>query len=305
MLTGSKQKNNSRNRIRDGQARTAWLFSAPALLLIAAFIIIPFVMSIGYSFTNKMLVQRSGKTVDFVGLQNYLKIFTDSTTRTSFINTFKYALIVVPCVLLLSTLLAVLVNKPVKGVKAFRAIYFSPQVVTMTAVAVVWGFLLSSGSSGMLNSFLGLFGVPAQKWLQDKSLALICIAVMYIWQTLGLNMVIVLGGLQYIPIELYEAAYMDGCNMWQKFWYITVPSLKNTLVYVLISTTINSLKIFTQVYILTSGGPQGSTTTVVYQLYKAGFENQQLGYSSAISVVFFLIVFVISQIQNKALEGNS
>ena len=110
--------------------------------------------------------------------------------------------------------------------------------------------------------------------------------------------IIVLGGLQYIPEELYEAAYLDGCNTFQKFWRITVPMLKNTLVYVLISTTINTLKLFTQVYVLTNGGPQNATTSVVYLLYKSGFINQQVGYSSAIAVVFFIIVFVISEIQN-------
>ena len=143
---------------------------------------------------------------------------------------------VVPTTILLGTLLAVFVNSKLRGVKIFRTIYFSPQVVTMTVVAVVWAFIFSSGESGLMNSVLQLFGLEPQRWLQDTQWAMFCIAVMYIWQSLGLQMLIVLGGLQYIPEELYEAAYLDGCNTFQKFWRITVPMLKNTLVYVLIST---------------------------------------------------------------------
>ena len=216
-----------------------------------------------------------------------------------FLEGVRNTLIIAFFAVLLGTLLAVFVNSKLRGVKIFRTIYFSPQVVTMTVVAVVWAFIFSSGESGLMNSVLQLFGLEPQRWLQDTQWAMFCIAVMYIWQSLGLQMLIVLGGLQYIPEELYEAAYLDGCNSFQKFWRITVPMLKNTLVYVLISTTINTLKLFTQVYVLTNGGPQNATTSVVYLLYKSGFINQQVGYSSAIAVVFFIIVAVIALIQNK------
>ena len=294
-------KPQKRSHLHDGEVRTAWMFCAPAIILIAIFVIIPFCMSVGYSFTNRMLVPKKGTVLSFVAFQNYIKLFTSSTVLNSFKNTLIYALLVVPTILLLGTLLAMLVNRQVRGVKIFRMIYFSPQVVTMTVVAVVWSFILSSNSEGIMNSVLGLFGIEPQRWLQDSHLALLCIAIMYIWQSLGLQMLIILGGLQYISEDLYEAAVIDGCNSWNKFWNITVPCLKNTLVYVFVSTTIGALKLFTQVYVLTDGGPQNSTTTVVYTLYKAGFINGQLGYSSAISVVFFVLVFAISQMQNKIL----
>lgn len=280
------------------EALTGWLFSAPALIGVSIFMILPFCMSVIFSFTNKMLVQKPGEPLDFVFLDNYIKLFTNDLAHKAFLNTLLYAVMVVPTTILLGTLLAVFVNSKLRGVKIFRTIYFSPQVVTMTVVAVVWAFIFSSGESGLMNSVLQLFGLEPQRWLQDTQWAMFCIAVMYIWQSLGLQMLIVLGGLQYIPEELYEAAYLDGCNTFQKFWRITVPMLKNTLVYVLISTTINTLKLFTQVYVLTNGGPQNATTSVVYLLYKSGFINQQVGYSSAIAVVFFIIVFVISEIQN-------
>ena len=283
---------------RTQEALTGWLFSAPALIGVSIFMILPFCMSVIFSFTNKMLVQKPGEPLDFVFLDNYIKLFTNDLAHKAFLNTLLYAVMVVPTTILLGTLLAVFVNSKLRGVKIFRTIYFSPQVVTMTVVAVVWAFIFSSGESGLMNSVLQLFGLEPQRWLQDTQWAMFCIAVMYIWQSLGLQMLIVLGGLQYIPEELYEPAYLDGCNTFQKFWRITVPMLKNTLVYVLISTTINTLKLFTQVYVLTNGGPQNATTSVVYLLYKSGFINQQVGYSSAIAVVFFIIVFVISEIQN-------
>lgn len=293
-----------KKNLHRSETRTAWLFCMPVIILISVFTIIPFLMSVSYSFTNKLLYPKPNVTTKFIGIQNYLKLLTSSTTMGALKNTFLYSLMVVPAIIILGTVLAVLVNTELKGVKTFRMIYFSPQVVTMTVVAVIWSFFLAPNNYGLVNSFIGLFGIPAQRWLQDKNQALFCIAVMDIWQNLGMQMLIILGGLQYISGELYEAAMMDGCNSWQKFWNITVPGLKYTLIYVSVSMTIGALKLFTQVYVLTNGGPQDSTTTVVYLLYKAGFINGQLGYSSAISVVFFIIVMIISELQNKVLEGK-
>lgn len=298
-------KTGARRGLGDGQTRTAWMFCAPALIPITLFIILPFCMSIVYSFTNRMLVQKAGKAVEFVGLKNFIKLATNGAARQAFLNTAVYALLVVPVIVILGIMLAVLVNNSLKGVKLFRTIYFSPQIITMTVVAIVWSFIFSPGPDGLMNSALRAFGMEPQAWLQDSRWALFCIAVMYIWQSLGMEMLIILGGLQFISEDLYEAGRMDGCNASQRFWYITVPMLKNTLVYVLISTTINTLKLFTQVYVLTNGGPKGSTTSVIYLLYKSGFVNNQLGYSSAIAVVFFLIVLTISLIQNKVLGRDN
>ena len=282
-----------------GQAKAAFFFCLPAFVLAFIFIIIPFIMSVAYSFTDKQLIPKAGISTTFTGLANYIKIFTTKATLLSFKNTFIYALIVVPFTLILGTLLAVFVNKTLKGVKIFRLIYFSPQVVTMTVVAVVWSFIFSSNTNGLLNSILKLFNLEPQRWLQDSHLALLCIAIMYIWQNLGMQMLIILGGLQYISEDLYEAGELDGCSAWDKFIYITIPGLRNTLVYVLVSVVINSLKVFTQVYVLTNGGPSNATTTVVFQLYKAGFVNGQIGYSSAIAITFFILVMLISLLQNK------
>jgi multiple sugar transport system permease protein len=292
----------SKNRIADGQTAAAWILGAPALILLLIFIVIPFIMSVGYSFTNKMLVPNIFNPLRWVGLENYFRVFTDNLTRLSFVNTAKFTILTVAITVVLATVMAVFVNKAIRGIGVYRFIYFSPQVVSTTVVAVIWSFIFSPSDNGLLNSFFGLIGLQKEIWLKDPKLALNCIAVMSIWQTLGMQMLIILGGLQFIPHEIYEAATVDGCTNLQKFLYITVPMLKNTLTFVLITNTIASLKLFTQVYVLTDGGPQNSTTSLVYLMYNVGFTQNQVGYASAIAVVFFMIVLVISLLQNKLLS---
>lgn len=305
MTTKTLQKTaRRRSKLAQAQARAAWGLSAPALILLFLFMVLPFLMSFYYSFTNKSLVDNPKNPFRFVGLANYIKMFTNRSAKQAFVNTFYYTIMLVPAVMVFSTLLALLVNRKTRGVTAFRTIYFSPQVVTMTVVAVIWGYIFSGAEDGLLNSLMGLFGVEPQRWLQDPNLAMPCIAIMSIWQCLGMQMIIVLGGLQFIPEELYEASTIDGCTSVQQFFYVTIPMLKNTLVYVFISNTIYSLRLFTQVYVLTEGGPRGSTTSLVYLMYQAGFTNNQVGYSSALAVVFFIIVLFISLIQNKVTEGE-
>lgn len=293
-----------RSKLAQAQARAAWGLSAPALILLFLFMILPFLMSVYYSFTNKALVDTPKNPFRYVGLANYIKMFTNRSAKQAFVNTFYYTVMLVPAVMVFATLLALLVNRKTRGVTAFRTIYFSPQVVTMTVVAVIWGYIFSGAEDGLLNSLMALFGVQPQRWLQDPDLAMPCIAIMSIWQCLGMQMIIILGGLQFIPEELYEASTIDGCSSIQQFFYVTIPMLKNTLVYVFISNTIYSLRLFTQVYVLTEGGPRGATTSLVYLMYQAGFTNNQVGYSSALAVVFFIIVLAISLIQNYLTEGE-
>ncbi|WP_020618398.1 carbohydrate ABC transporter permease [Paenibacillus daejeonensis] len=292
-------KKNRPNRIADGQTLAAWLLSAPSLLIILTFMVIPFAMSIVYSFTNKMLIPNPNNPFQFVGLYNYIKVFTNDVSVQAFINTGFFALLFVPFTVAISTVLAVLVNKRIKGIGIIRLIYFSPQIVSITVVAVIWAFIFSPSADGLLNSLLHSLGLEPQLWLKDPKLAMYGIAVMSIWQAIGMQMIIILGGLQYIPEEIYEAAKVDGAKRWQTFISITVPMLKNTLNFVIITNTIAALKLFTQVFMLTEGGPQNSTNTVVYFMYNIGFSRNQIGYSSAMAVVFFVIVLIISLIQNR------
>ena len=174
-----------------------------ALVLMFVFMLLPFIMSIGYSFTDKMLVSGKDNTVNFVGFGNYIKLFTSETFRQACFNTVFYTVMIVPSILVLAVLLAVLINRKMKGIALFRMIYFSPQVVTMTVVAVVWAFIYSPGENGLLNSFLGLFGIEPQLWIKSPNQAMPSIAVMSIWQALGMQAVIVLGGGSNIFLQIY------------------------------------------------------------------------------------------------------
>lgn len=194
-------KKGSKSVRRQGFA--ALVLGAPALILMFVFMLLPFIMSIGYSFTDKMLVSGKDNTVNFVGFSNYIKLFTSETFRQACFNTVFYTVMIVPSILVLAVLLAVLINRKMKGIALFRMIYFSPQVVTMTVVAVVWAFIYSPGENGLLNSFLGLFGIEPQLWIKSPNQAMPSIAVMSIWQALGMQAVIVLGGGSNIFLQIY------------------------------------------------------------------------------------------------------
>ena len=295
------KKKPKHGKLARSQARAAWGLSAPALIIMFTFMILPFFMAVYYSFTNRQLVVSAKKPTTFVAFDNYVKVFTNSTAKNAFWCTFEYTIILVPCVLVLATLLALLINRKARGVTLFRMIYFSPQVVSMTVVTVIWRTFFSSGSEGLFNTIAIALGGKAQNLLQNADLAIPSIAVMSIWQCLGMQMIIMLGGLQFIPEELYEAGTIDGANSWQQFIYITIPQLKNTLVYVFISNTIYSLKLFTQIYMLDDRLPK-KVTSLVYLMYDAGFNDKRVGYASALAVVFFIIVLLISLIQNKITE---
>jgi multiple sugar transport system permease protein len=286
-------------RIKDHQASTAWLMTFPTLIVIFTFSILPFIMAIVYSFTNKMLVSTSGNSLKFIGFDNYIQLFQDSTTYKAFLNTFIYTIVIVPLITIFALLLALLVNVKLKGITILRTIAFSPQILAMTVVAVAFAFIFSSSSTGMLNSLLKIVHIHSQTWLKDPKLALSVIIVMTLWQVVGLNMIYYMSGIQFIPTELYEAADIDGCTIWQKFINITIPLLRNTTIFVLISNTIFSLRLFTQVYVLTNGGPMNSTTSLVYLIYDAGFTGTRIGYASALSVIFFILVLIISVFQIK------
>ncbi len=304
MSEAAHTKKRKPGKLARSQARAAWGLSLPALAIMFTFMILPFLMSAAYSFTSRQLVVNPKRPTAFVGLSNYEKVLTNAGARNAFWCTLEYTVILVPCVLVLATLLALLINRKAKGVTFFRTIYFSPQVVTMTVVTVIWRAFFSSGSDGLFNTILGVFGGAPQNWLQNADLAIPAIAVMSIWQCLGMQMIIMLGGLQFIPEELYEAGTIDGANGWQQFRYITIPQLKNTLVYVFISNTIYSLKLFTQIYMLEDRLPK-QVTSLVHLIYNAGFSDKRVGYSSALAVLFFVMVLIISLVQNKITERDA
>lgn len=300
-----KDMNAAKPKNRD-ESGVAWLFATPALLLLLAFVIIPFLLAFVLSFTNQRLVPNLNAPTTFVGLRNYIRLFTDDTVFLRALwNNVLFALIVVPVQSSLALLLAVFVNQKAPLVRLFRTIYFSPVAITMVVVSVMWLFLYDAAPEGTINRIVGLLSFGAigpQQWLQDIRLAMPAIILLSIWQGVGFQMVIFLAGLQEISPELYEAAGLDGANTVQQFFNITIPGLRNTIIFVVISTTIFAFQLFTQVHLMTQGGPQDRTQTVVYQIFSNGYQLGRIGYASAISVVFFVIVLLVSLVQRVFLR---
>ena len=286
-----------RQGMREGS--TALGFLAPAVLLLSAFLIAPFVMAVVLSFTNQRLI--SPLPTRFIGLRNYIRLFSDPDFWIAFRNTAIFAGVVVPLQSGLALLLALLINRRIRGINLFRGIYFMPVVITMVVVCVIWYFLLLY-PQGLVNALVQAvtFGkLGPYDWLRDQRLAMPTIILISIWQGVGFQMVIYLAGLQGIPRELYEAALIDGANAWQQFRHVTMPGLRNTHIFVLVTTTILAFKLFTQVEVLTQGGPLGATNTLVRYIFVSGYRELKVGYASAASVVFVLVVLLISLLQRK------
>ncbi len=295
------KKNKKEFSSRKNDIVTAWLFSAPAIILLLLFYVVPFFMAIRLSFTNQPLVPNLRIPTQFVGFRNYLNLISkDEIFRKAIVNNFKFAAVVVPTQTGLALFLAVLVNQKLKFANFFRTIYFTPVTITMVVVCVIWVLIFDASPEGVINKVIHIlsFGtVNEQNWLGDKHLVWPAIMLMSIWQGVGFQMVIYLAGLQSIPTELYEAARVDGASVFQQFIKITIPQLRNTTIFVIVATTILAFSLFTQVEIMTNGGPDDATVTTVYYAFTQGFRKGKIGYGSAISVIYFLIVLTISLLQ--------
>ena len=271
----------------------SWAFVLPALALLLIFLIIPFALAIYFSLTNQRLAPGPLPT-SFVGLLNYTRLLADDTLRRALLNNSFFGIVVVPVETGLALFLALLLNQKIRGISVFRTIYFSPVVTPLAVIAVVWSFLYNP-SQGLINAFLKAisFGyLGPYTWLDDAHLALPAIMFLSIWQGVGLYMIIYLAGLQNIPESLFEAARVDGAGRLQQLWYITLPQLRNTTFFVMIATTVQAFKLYTQVEVMTQGGPNNATTTVVWYMVNQSIRHLHVGYASAVAVVFFLIVLI-------------
>ena len=283
-----------------------WLFSAPALVLLILFVLIPFVTAFVLSLYNVHI--SSIHPPKFMGLEYYRRILVDPTTSkifyTSLLNNFIFALIVVPVQTTLAVLLAIMLNQKLKGIAFFRTFFFMPVVFPMTLVVVIWSLFFTRDTSGLFNSALSAISgglIKPIDWLGNPDLAMGSIAAMSIWAGVGFQMVIVLAGLQEIPTELYEAASIDKAGKFRQFFNITLPSLRNTLVFVVIITTMFSLRLFDQVYLLTNGGPLNRTSTVMFQAVTSA-RTDNIGMGSAETVVFVIVIIIITVIQRMVLR---
>jgi multiple sugar transport system permease protein len=298
---------NSNNPIaRNRESRAAWLMAAPALLGLLLFVALPFLLAVVISFTNLRL--GSPLPLQFLGLEQYRRVWLDPNFRQALLNNGLFALVMVPVQTALALGLAVLLNRSLPGIGILRTIFFMPVVFPMALVAVIWTIVYAPSANGMMNALLSsiTFGLwQPRDFLNDPALALPAIMLLSLWQGAGFQMVIILSGLQSIPLALYEAAAIDGSNKWNQFRYITIPQLRNTLIFVMLVTSILSFRLFDQIQIMTQGGPNGATTTVMYEAVKASFEQQKMAKGAAMTVIFFAIVLVITSLQRVLVPEES
>jgi multiple sugar transport system permease protein len=279
---------------------TGALFALPAMAGLTCFVAIPFLLAIALSLTNLHLA--SPLPVAFVGATQFVRLFEDPAFIRALLNSLLFAAVVVPLQTVLALALALLLNRPLLGRALFRTLFFMPVVFPLSLVSVIWILIYAPGPDGMLNGFLQFISLghwQPRDFLHDPVLALPAIMLTSIWQGVGFQMVIVLAGLQNIPEQLYEAACLDGAGRWQRFWHITLPGLRNTLIFVMLVTTILAFRLFEQVQIMTHGGPNRATATVMFEAVQAAFSRQQVAQGAAITVVFFVVVVAVTLLQRR------
>lgn len=282
------------------QTPAALLLAAPALLGLAVFVVVPFLTAVSLSFTDLRL--GSPLPVEFVGFEQYRRILTDPVFLRALANNAVFALVVVPVQTGVALGLALLLDRGLRGTVVFRTLFFLPVVFPMALVSVIWILIYAPGPEGMMNAFLSMISFGAwepRDFLRDPALALPSIMLLSVWQGAGFQMIILLAGLQSIPRDLYEAAALDGAGRWRRFLHVTLPGLRNPLIFVMLITTILSFRLFDQVQIMTRGGPEDTTSMVMFETVQAAFGRQQVARASAMTVVFFLIVLAVTLVQRR------
>jgi multiple sugar transport system permease protein len=275
------------------------LLAAPALLVIAAFFLLPVAAGFALSVTDFDIYSIGDPDlVRFVGAANYRTLFSEPLFWQALKNTLYFVLLGVPATMGIALAAALGVTSGVTRLKpVFRTIYFAPVVTTLVAVAVVWRYLYHP-RFGLINGFLGWFGVEPIAWLADPRWAMPAIVLLAVWKNFGYTMIIFVAGLQAIPEQLYEAARLDGASAWQRFRYITLPSLAPTTTFVAVITVIGYFQLFAEPYVMTSGGgPVNATLSVVLYMFKEGFRWWNIGYAAAVAFVLFWIVLGVTLLQ--------
>ena len=280
---------------------TALLFLAPFMILYLWFWVYPIIQG----FLLSLRKGSYGTETAFAGLENYIYMATDEKFWMSVGNTLYFILISVPSLVVLGLILAVLVNAKLKGTTLLRSAYFMPYMLSVSVMGSIWVFILQS-RTGLLSETLKMIGINGEIfWFGSWGMGWLSILIATLWWTVGFNMILFLAGLQEIPEDLYEAAEIDGASTWEKFRYITLPSLKGVTGLVIILQTIASFKLFGQTYLITNGGPGSATTPLVHYIYDIAFQQWDLGYASAVSFVLLVIISIISLIQYKFLMNKS
>ncbi len=300
MLNSANAARKPRKPLGTNETFWGYVFLAPVIIGFLVFTAVPVVVSLYYSLTNY-----DGITAPkFVGLSNYIDLFQNGEFGHALLNSVYFTIGTVPLGAFLALLVAILLNQKIKAQSLYRSAFFIPCIVSYVAIAMVWQWMYNQ-DYGLINSVLGALGLPQPGWLATEELAMPSVIIMTIWKGLGYNGVILLAGLQGISPSLYEAAEIDGASAFQRFTRITLPMIRPTMMFVLLTSMIGALQAFDQIYIMTSGGPGRATEVVCYLIYMNAFQYFKQGYASAMAYILFIIIFAASVIQLKVSEKNS
>ncbi len=282
-------------RARDNIA--GYLFALPWMIHLVILIAFAMLFSLGVSFFDTDFLTHA----NFVGLGNYGTMLRDPLFWKSLVNTAYYTFASVPLGTIFALMIALLLNEKVKGLGVFRLLYYTPSIVSGVAVAIIWSYVFNP-RFGVMNQGLAALGIRGPKWIYSQEWAMPAFIIMGVWGAGG-NMLLYLAGLQGIPTTLYEAAKIDGANAWARFWNVTLPMLTPTLLFNLLTNLIGSWQIFSQSYIMTQGGPNNATLTMVLYLYNKGFQQFHFGYASSIAWALFAIVLVFTLLLMRSSEA--
>jgi len=280
-----------KSKLNKDRAIAGVFFSLPQTISLIFLGILPVIVA----FVLSMFDWNGFRSPVFIGLDNFKYIFTHDDLGIAFKNTVIYTAIYVPCSIGLSLLLAMLLNKA-KGKLFYRAVFFLPQIVTSVAIAVIWCWIFQP-QYGILNVICQMLGLPTHEWLREAETVMPSIIAMSIWWGLGYNTVLFLAALQNVPSTYLEAAEIDGANKFQRFWHVILPMISPTTLLVTITSLINSFQVFDQCYLLTNGGPAKKTYTMAIYIYDTAFKQFKLGRASAISLIMFVVIVIISVVQ--------
>ncbi|MER5768789.1 sugar ABC transporter permease [Streptomyces sp. NPDC001985] len=296
-----------RKRRRAGvQNLAGWFFSTPFLVLFAVFMALPIIATLVMSFTDFGLRNVTDPfSAEFIGLENYTRLFGDEKFLTALFNTGYFVVVGVPLTIGVGLVIAVLLNNGIHRLRSFFRIgFYAPVVTSIVAIAVVWRFVLDP-ADGLVAGVAAELGMTSPDFLGSETLAMPSLIVMAVWRNLGTVMVLFIAGLQAIPAEVREAARLDGAGTWQEFRRITVPLLRPTLLYATVITTIGYLNVFEEPFVMTNGGPSDSTLTVSLHMYREGFNFFHMGYASAMAYVLFVVIMGITVLQLRLLKDNT
>ena len=279
---------------RHREAFVGYLFILPTYIGFTIFILYPLVESVRISFQEFSLLRGS----TYIGFDNYVQMFADGRLRIAYVNTVIFTLFAVFFNAGIGLILAVMLNRrlPVLMRNLYRSIFFFPVLIAHTYIAVIWRFLYAQ-DTGVINYYLGLFGVEAIPWLSNAHWAMAAIIILDVWKNTGFAMLVFLAGLQSIPNEYYEAAQLDGANERQLFFRITIPLLSPTIFFILVIFMIGALQVFDTIIVLTQGGPGDATRSVVLYVYEIAFRTFNMGYAAAVSMTLFAIILVLTAMQ--------